>query len=348
MTARAFWETYKQTYEVFQPGRRGWSLKDRQWNNPQPLPDICRTALDNAGMSSAGVLTFQVLNETHQAFGSQFNTLIDQNGHQVQYNVRINRDEFEFIKQGGFADTGTYDYNGPLGTNKRLFRLPDNTNGVTGDGATEVKSAWKILCADAKTCNPVDDPSRYFTRSALIYTAAGRRVVSPFQSGPLPRPTVTTPARCKAAQVGLVGFHIAAKTFWAPQWIWATFEQIDNVPGNTAAGEPEPPNFSFFDPSLATPPLAKCLDQRPGITPLSLAMDPTLVGCPNQQNIANSKPDPGNRGELTRLFPPGSIPLQVNRLDPIGNDTDRASVQQLNATVQGTSRPPPAPRCETT
>ena len=73
-------------------------------------------------MSSAGVLTFQVLNETHQAFGSQFNTLIDQNGNQVQYNVRINQDEFEFIKQGGFADTGTYDYNGPLGTNKRLLQ----------------------------------------------------------------------------------------------------------------------------------------------------------------------------------------------------------------------------------
>jgi hypothetical protein len=325
------WETYRQTYEVFQPARREWSLKRQEWNDPQPLPEICRTALEDAGVSPAGVMTFQVLNETHQAFGSQFNTLIDQNSNQVQYNVRINRDEFEFIKHGDFADTGTYDYNGPLGANKRLLRLPDNTNGFTGDGATEVKSAWKTLCTDAKTCNPVDDPSRYFTRSAMIYTAAAQRVVSPFLSGPLPRPLVTSPATCKVAQVGLVGFHIAAKTFWAPQWIWATFEHIDNVPGNTGPGEPKPLNFSFFDPSLTIPPLAKCLDQRPGITPLSLMVDPSLVGCPNQQNIDNSRPDPENKGELIRLFPSGFLPIQVNRLDRIGNNTDQRSVQQLNA-----------------
>ena len=64
-------------------------------------------ALDSAAMPASGVLTFQVLNETHQAFGSQFNTLIDQNSKRIQYNVRINRDEFEFIRQGGFADTGS-------------------------------------------------------------------------------------------------------------------------------------------------------------------------------------------------------------------------------------------------
>jgi hypothetical protein len=32
------WETYKQTYEVFQPATRGWSLKHREWNGPQQLP----------------------------------------------------------------------------------------------------------------------------------------------------------------------------------------------------------------------------------------------------------------------------------------------------------------------
>jgi hypothetical protein len=326
------WETYKQTYEAFQPTSRSWSLKHREWNDPQPLPDSCLTAIEKAGMSSSADLTFEVLNETHQAFGSQFNTLIDQNANPVQYNVRINRDEFEFIKQGGFADTGTYDYSGPLTINKRVFRLPDNTNGSTGEGATEVKSAWKILCTDAKTCKTVDDPARYFTRTALIYTPAASRVVEPFvQSGPLPRPVVTTPAACKVAQVGLVGFHIAVKTFWAPQWIWATFEQTDNVPGNTASGEPAPPSFSLFDPSLSAPPLGQCLDERPGITPLDFVKNPALAGCPNQQNIVNSRPDPGNAGELIALSPVQTIPIQVTRLDAIGNNTDQKSVPELNA-----------------
>jgi hypothetical protein len=262
------WETYKQIYAMFQPGQPNWSLSNQQWDDAQPLPAVCAEALQSAGISTAGMLTFEVLNETHQAFGSQFNTLIDQNGNEVHYNVRINRDEFESLKQGGYSDTGTYSYNGPLGTNKRLFRMPDNTNGVTGKGATEVKSAWKILCTDPSKCNQADDPSRYFTRTALIYMPAMTRVVKPFkQSGPLPRPTITTPETCEVAQVGLVGFHIAAKTFWAPQWIWPTFEQVDNVPGNTAAGESPSPAFSFFDPSAPTPSLSNCLDERPGIRP---------------------------------------------------------------------------------
>jgi hypothetical protein len=333
--APSVWETYKQTYEAFQPASRDWSLKRQDWNSPQPLPEICRSALAVSGMPAESVPTFQVLNETHQAFGSQFNNLIDQNGNEVHYNVRFNRDEFEFIKRGGFADTGAYDYSGPLGANKRLFRLPDNTDGVTGEGATEIKSAWKILCTDANSCKQVDDPSRYFTRNALIYTPAVERVVEPFLTAPLPRPVVTSPATCKLARVGLVGFHIAAKTFWAPQWIWSTFEQVDNVPGNTAPSEPPPPHFSFFDPSLTAPPLIQCLGQRPGITPMGLAMNGALLGCPNQQNIVNSSPDPANTGELLRLFAPEIFANQVSRLDPIGNTTDQSSVQQLNALFRG-------------
>jgi hypothetical protein len=44
----------------------------------------------------------------------------------------------------------------------------------------------------------------------------------------------------------LVGFHIVTKTRERPQWIWSTFEHVDNVPGIT--DEPRPPPgvpFSF-------------------------------------------------------------------------------------------------------
>lgn len=330
------WETYKQTYEMFQPGQSNWSLASQNWNDVQPLPAVCQQAFKNAGISSSGMLTFEVLNETHQAFGRQFNSLIDQNGNEIHYNVRINRDEFEFLKQGGYAATGTYDFNGPLGSNKRLLRMPDNTNGYTGEGATEVKSAWKIMCTDTSTCNPVDDPSRYFTRTALIYTPAVVRVVKPFkQGGALPRPTVTTPATCKVAQVGLVGFHIAAKTFWAPQWIWPTFEQVDNVPGNSQPGEPIPTAYTFFNPSAPVPNISACLDERPGITPADLALNPDLAYCPNQTNIDNSRPDPRNKGVLAPLSKTGLLPTQVTRIDPIGNSTNEASVGELNTLFRG-------------
>ncbi|MGY4566966.1 hypothetical protein [Bradyrhizobium sp. USDA 3256] len=50
----------------------------------------------------------------------------------------------------------------------------------------------------------------------------------------------------KTVQVGLVGMHIGHKSETSPQWIWATFEQIDNLDVDRVAH----PNLrpSFFDP----------------------------------------------------------------------------------------------------
>ena len=38
------------------------------------------------------------------------------------------------------------------------------------------------------------------------------------------------PASCTIQTVGLVGMHIGHKTQAAPQWLWSTFEHVDNVP----------------------------------------------------------------------------------------------------------------------
>jgi hypothetical protein len=93
-------------------------------------------------------------------------------------------------------------------------------------GAIEVKAAWRIL-------TQTDDPGRYYTAQA----------------------TVRTSGTDKNANVGLVGFHIIVKTPNAPQWIWTTFEQVDNVPG--ASGKAP---WSYYDatskaaPNKETPP----------------------------------------------------------------------------------------------
>jgi len=330
------WETFKQNYEVFQPSDPNWTLDNKDWNDKQPLPQVCEQALINAEIDPDDSMTFQVLNETHLAFGNQFNNLVDQNNNIVHYNVRINRDEFEFMKENGYADTGSYDYNGPLGINKRLFQLPDNTVGFTGKGATEIKSAWKILCK-SEGCNALDNPGRYFTRNALIYTPSETKTINPFeQNGILPPETITNPETCELQEVGLVGIHIAVKTFWAPQWIWTTFEHIDNVPGNTAADEPEPTQYSFFNPVCGDVTLEMCLEQRPGITPPSFEMNPLLICCPNQQSVVNAKPDPGNNGDLmSPMFPQELLPIQVTRLDDVGGGNNEESVGELNKLFRG-------------
>jgi hypothetical protein len=83
--------------------------------------------------------------------------------------------------------------------------------------ALDVKSAW-ILMKD------IPNPERYYTRTALVLDP---------QSG-----------NCSTATVGLVGLHIVQKTPTRPQWIWSTFEQVDNVPPAVSGGSGK---FNFND-----------------------------------------------------------------------------------------------------
>jgi len=87
-------------------------------------------------------------------------------------------------------------------------------------GAVEIKAAWRILTG-------ADNPARYYTAHASVRTAGGER----------------------DAAVGLTGLHIIIKTPNAPQWIWSTFEQVDNVPG--PAGQAP---WSYNNPAAAAVP----------------------------------------------------------------------------------------------
>jgi cytochrome c len=72
------------------------------------------------------------------------------------------------------------------------------------EGAIIAKAAWRELARGEET--------RYLTRDAELCDERGRD--------------------CRRSTVGLVGFHLMVKTKSAPQWVWATFEQVDNVAGD--------------------------------------------------------------------------------------------------------------------
>ena len=80
-------------------------------------------------------------------------------------------------------------------------------------GAVMLKAAWKQL-------TPKDDSSRYFTEQVQIYDPTAPK------------------APCATATVGLIGFHIAHKVARFPEWVWSSFEHVDNVPpdSGTAPG----------------------------------------------------------------------------------------------------------------
>jgi len=81
------------------------------------------------------------------------------------------------------------------------------------DGSVNVKSAWvEMNGPDGRRF----DARHFYVRDAWIRDYDGS---------------------CKKAQVGLVGLHIVQKTPTRKNWIWSTFEQVDNVPN---VGDPCP------------------------------------------------------------------------------------------------------------
>jgi hypothetical protein len=78
------------------------------------------------------------------------------------------------------------------------------------DSSTVVKSAWMDL-----TDMPEDRRSRYHTRMAWVMDPGG--------------------SVCVERLVGLVGLHIVKRTPSRPQWIWTSFEHVDNVPDDGPA-----------------------------------------------------------------------------------------------------------------
>jgi hypothetical protein len=273
------WESYKATYELFQPERAGWDPSTPgnpagEWNSPRPVPSSCPqgAAAETPALvmiSKSNSRFPDVANETGQAFAGQFGTLTDRNGQHVRYQVLFNEKEFYFLL--------------PSATTARL--TPAGPGGGAGvflpDGATEVKAAWKILCTEPG-CQPVDRRQDYYSREVLLFDADN--------------------GSCELAEVGLVGLHAVVKTFWAPQWIWATFEHEDNAPlaGSEETGSDR---FSFYDPACQAPPdpyFVACSAQ-PFLAPMGKA-NPC---CPNV--VINRWPGVGygddQPNQLTRLVP---------------------------------------------
>ena len=285
------WETYKEVYEVFQSQNASWDPSDQAWNDRQP-PAACS---DMAGgkkvlrMDTKARVAEDLpddANEFEQAFAGGFGTLTDQTPALVRYEVRFNRDEFEYIIDNGFATTANYSYSGPLHPPEDGVRFPNNKEGFLNHGAIEVKAAWKELTSE-------DDASRFYHREVVIFDPQNE-------------------TQCRPATMGLVGFHIAHKTFWAPQWVWSTFEQVDNVP--PAGGAPEPGrSYNFFNPGCTPPP--------EGCDTLVMPVNSDAQRC-----CANYQLNPA-------VFPFPKTPNQVTRLDPIGPTGLNAQFQDL---LQGT------------
>jgi hypothetical protein len=179
-------------------------------------------------ISAVGETNAANLSEIDQAFTGP---LIDQNGEFVFYEIMIDPNEVGYL-----CDKGLYNINGQVAFSKAGGKvgMPVGKPSQNWSGAFELKFAWKILKPGK------DDFSRFHTSPAVV-----------MDQGPDGKPVE------RKVVVGLVGMHIGHKSTTSPQWIWSTFEQIDNLAVDSVAHPKLNPSFS--DPNC---PIC-AVDQQP-------------------------------------------------------------------------------------
>ena len=245
------------------------------------------------------------LRDTRQSGGGW---LTSQSGSPTYYEVRINQDEVDYVKDNKLT---TFAGQAACVLGKGGLNLPHGSTVGSADtdkdtdcrgnirrygqdiGAIEIKAAWIVLPADGSL------DYRYKIADA----------------------TVTDPSSGKTRQatVGLVGLHIVRKLPGAAQFLWATFEQIDTAPDDGNVARPGLPanaptrlserGYTYFNAACApaTDPY-KCSRNAPPGTPCERGQPPAPPGCHAY-----------------------SAPLQVTRLTPITTEVNDATADAWGA-----------------
>jgi hypothetical protein len=194
------WGTYKEEFELFDQGRN----RPTAWDSSDIPVNPCGGTQLAPGQKvfvrySKGDSVVEIDN---QAFSYP---LIDQSLNYAVYEVRFNQTQYDFIR-GVDSDQSTWLYYVKNLAGKEPIQMPASSPPST-QGAIMVKAAWRVL-------GPKDNVTHYYSVSSLVLDP---------ETG-----------KCTTQQVGLIGFHIAQKLKTFPQWIWSTFEQEENVPGQSA------------------------------------------------------------------------------------------------------------------
>lgn len=262
------WESYKTSDDLFAQG------------DARPSPwDSMETAAPGAKDYPAGTRVFARFTKTgrltdiKEAFSFP---LIDQNRQYVRYEVRYNRAFYDFVR-GADAQPTSWLYLARNLAPAEPVTMPASVAPATV-GAIMLKASWREM-------TPADvDGGRYYIVEAMAKDAGAE-----------------TFSRKK---MGLVGLHIAQKVTVFPEWVWSTFEQVDNVQRGPGAGPATPISFNngTDDPK-------------------------TQGGWANRPPSDQMQPDPANR-----------TPVQVTRLNAIPATPAGASTQVVSAAWQAALR----------
>jgi len=255
------WETYRSTEQIFLPGARP----------PGALKALAALPL-GADMKKFRSGKYLVLDQ-NQKIPRNFNSnqvvinpgaawLGAQNGTNIWYEVVVNDSEYNYIVRNHFYNAQAQ--HDTCAKGKKIM-LPS-----AGDGAIEVKSAWMEV---TDTANP--KWKRYKLSLAYVEDTAGGKY----------RETV----------VALIGMHILRKIATQPTFVWATFEQVDNVP-DPLSGSMAPYNLN----SASCTPITLTVKTRAG-KDTTVTIDTTPNVQPPYYLVHGNKPAPIQVSRLTSL-----------------------------------------------
>lgn len=267
----------------------------RVWESYYTLPEVFDGAARNG-------TEYMLLGQNTKAGPHQFDgniddlepgsdkPLIDRNLNFALYEIRLNQTHADYIKKNGLTTwCGQKRFYDSVST---YVQFPSGSYKSDSVGAIEIKTAWRVLVPG------VDDPSRFFTRKAIIVVPA-QNVVTKV---PI-RDTVT---------VGLVGMHLVRNVSnKGGDWIWSSFEQIDNSPECPNGKCPtEATVFSFYNP---------------GCTGCKLNTAPSAPGNNFLWSVAQ-----GTSRQYGRQYAVGGYGSQIGRINPVEKSTDSISTLWRN------------------
>jgi hypothetical protein len=136
------------------------------------------------------------------------NDLVAQSGVEVQYDMSVNQTMYDYV-------TGDTLYNATCFNNGgNNVHVPPSENVATDPQSIELKTAWLPM-------SPCDS-TKYHCVTALVNN--------------------------QKTTVGLIGFHVVHKLPDHQEWIWSTFEHVDNSPDCAQVSNPPSgySSWSFF------------------------------------------------------------------------------------------------------
>jgi len=268
-TTPVVWGTYKANWELYDQ----YDKRPTPWDSyAAPYGTGCPNAKSGDKQLVMVTKGDTELNDGVQAFSFP---LVDQASNYVFFEVRYNQAYYNFVR-GNDAAPSTWLYfskNLPVGNPPTQTPLPPNS-ASTADSIM-VKAAWRNI----GKLTPAQR-SRYYAVNAWVLNSAT--------------------GQCSQQWMGLVGLHIAQKTKTFPEWIWSTFEQVDNVPPPGYVPSPAGNARWSFNNGTNVPPTGS-------------------------QGFAN-RPLYAQRGKLA----PNPTPTQVARVNPIPTTPAGASTVDVN------------------